>query len=791
MSTITLILVLTISATFIGLPAVNAVDIQTYPALSVAPNPVQVNHDVQITIWISPIVPTQSEVFHNFTVTITEPDGTIDVLGPMDSFVMGAMNIIYKPDTVGTYKFKFNYPGQTVSTGDFYIPAESPITDLIVQQDPLPALPQTPISNDYWERPISSEERGWASISGNWAMIGYNSTYRMMYGDPAGFNPNTQAPRSAHIMWTKELDTGGLVGGEAGPFGYYTGQTYDPYFAPPAIWNGRLYYRQGNSRATRQGRQTGVVCVDLRTGEEIWRNEDAQISLIQATYEDGFSGQGYLPFIWDTEGSTWEVFDAFNGDLMYTFENALSGTAYVNGWWQDVVTFNEDGTFNVFILNGADNWFAKWSSDEAFFGRLKSDSIPKTGDWMDGIVWNVSIPARQAQDPTNRTKGPDVQAVTGNVLIAKVTDGNQWVEREIGYSLETGAELWVNEDPVMSWFNTAGEGVYASFHFGTRTWTAYDANTGTKLWTSDPYDYPWGQYTSYSMAIAYGKLYAGSFDGYMHAFDLATGKEVWRGGGRVNPQVGTGIWPMWSGPIIGGNVVFSGTGEETPSQPLTLGNKVFAFDAETGEELWNIAGYMSLKAIADGYLVGFNGYDNRIYCFGKGPSAMTVEGPKTAVPKGTAVMITGTITDQSTETKGTPAIADEDMSEWMEYLVMQKPMPEDAKGVPVKLAYMNADGSWTDIGETTSDNAGSFGYLWTPPDEGTYLVKAFFLGSDSYGSSYSTTYVGVGPAPTPSTPIEPEEPAAAFITTEIAIILAVIAVAVIGIVGYLVLKKRK
>jgi hypothetical protein len=84
----------------------------------------------------------------------------------------------------------------------------------------------------------------------------------------------------------------------------------------------------------------------------------------------------------------------------------------------------------------------------------------------------------------------------------------------------------------------------------------------------------------------------------------------------------------------------------------------------------------------------------------------------------------------------------------MEYLHLQMPKPENAKGVPVKLAYQLANGSWKDIDQVISDDDGNFAFLWTPPDQGTYRVKAFFLGSESYGSSLATTYVGVEPAPT-------------------------------------------
>ena len=67
---------------------------------------------------------------------------------------------------------------------------------------------------------------------------------------------------------------------------------------------------------------------------------------------------------------------------------------------------------------------------------------------------------------------------------------------------------------------------------------------------------------------------------------------------------------------------------------------------------------------------------------------------------------------------------------------------------------------------------------------------ATFEGSGAYFGSTSTTYAQVGVSTT--TPIEPEEPEepVGFITTEIAIILAVVVAAVIGVAAYWALKRK-
>ena len=782
--TISVILMMTFSALAAGISTAEAADVKTNAFLSVNPNPVGVNQQVQVTIWLSPIPPeSYVDYFHDLTVTITKPDGTTETKGPLTSFAMGGQFFEYTPNSVGTYTFKFSYPGETFSsTGYYYMPSETPITTLVVQQEPIKPLPENPTPTDYWTRPINAENRNWNSISGNWLMANYKSSHNSYYGDTAsGFNPYSQAPRSPHIMWTKEVLLGGLAGGQSGSSSYYSGQSYDPYLYPPIIMNGRLYYQTHKSAGVGQGANPGIVCVDLRTGEELWRNEQALIDIGQLYVSTSMNGQGVSPYLWDTTGTTWDVFDPATGQKMFSFENATSGA---NLWWPDAVTYGSDGNLLVYLLNGKDNWFAMWSSTKAFDGNGIYALNPSSGtyDWMKGIEWNVTIPERHTTDPIAGIVYPVKYGISDNVLVAKVYNGGNKVYFEIGYDMTTGKELWVRDTAVQSWFTVFGEGIYASFSLAERTWTGYDIKTGNQLWVSDPNEYPWGSYVSYAPCIADGKLYSGSFDGYVHAFDIKTGKQVWKSSsGNAGSETVYGTWPFWNGPIIAGGVVFAGTGEETPTQPLTKGNRVFAFDANTGMQLWNISGYMSLRAIADGYLVGYNGYDNRIYCFGKGPSATTVKVSSEALSKGSSVLITGTVTDQSSGQQGTPAIADANMGAWMEYLKMQKPMPMSAAGVPVTLHAIGPDGKEVAIGQVTSDMSGTFSYLWTPPDQGIYKITATFAGSDSYGSSYAETALGVSAASSSSS-----------VPLDLYIIAATIVVLIaIAIVAILLLKKKQ
>jgi hypothetical protein len=164
-------------------------------------------------------------------------------------------------------------------------------------------------------------------------------------------------------------------------------------------------------------------------------------------------------------------------------------------------------------------------------------------------------------------------------------------------------------------------------------------------------------------------------------------------------------------------------------------------------------------------------------------------------------MITGTVTDQTPSgrlntnydldfaLKGTPAISDEDMSAWMQYLFQQRPMPADAKGVEVTLDTLDPNNNFIHIGTTTSDTSGKFSYMFTPEVPGKYTIIATFMGSESYYASYDETALGVleapvaTPTPTP-TPLVLPPYETYTVGAAIAVIIA------IAIVGILLLRKR-
>jgi outer membrane protein assembly factor BamB len=291
----------------------------------------------------------------------------------------------------------------------------------------------------------------------------------------------------------------------------------------------------------------------------------------------------------------------------------------------------------------------------------------------------------------------------------------------------------------------------------------------------------------------------------VYAFDFADGDIVWE---YKNPRAvhfenpyytGDNIpaAPFFTGVLIADGKVFAYNGEHSASQPANRDWSLHCINATTGEGIWTIYNMMIPQAVADGYLVATNEYDGYMYVFGQGKSATTVTGPDTNVPKGTPVLIQGTVLDQSPAQPGTPCVSKDSMSTQMEYLHLQFPLAgiwgnETITGVPVYLTAIDEDDNVYDLGMVTSNGYyGTFGAEWTPPEEGLYEIIASFNGDDSYGSSAASTFVSVGPAPAEPQPPEPEPSPAPPVTTEVAIILAVAVIAVIGLAAYFVMKRRQ
>jgi hypothetical protein len=365
-----------------------------------------------------------------------------------------------------------------------------------------------------------------------------------------------------------------------------------------------------------------------------------------------------------------------------------------------------------------------------------------------------------------------------------------------------------------------GEGVLVEFYPETRVFYGYDIHNGELLWgPSDPLPDAFSIYTWHAR-IAYGKLFVPDYGGYLHGFDVHTGELLWSYFlGDAGYDTPYGHYTIETPMIIADGKVYSSAGHGY-SPPIFKGATMTCVNETDGRLIWDILffGCRQGLAAADGYLVSYNVYDGQVYCFGKGPSQTTVNTPLTGVDLGSSVTISGSVTDECAGAKKLvaegrfkriPAMSDEDMREWMEYLYMQQPKPADAEGVTVKLYSIDPNSNYQDIGEVTTDIWGNFGISWVPPVSGVYQVVAEFEGSASYGKSSASTYFTVDEAPKAAQAIEPEPAAStstqyvptgtqptqatetsAITTSELAII-AVAAIALIGVVALLAIRKRR
>jgi hypothetical protein len=204
--------------------------------------------------------------------------------------------------------------------------------------------------------------------------------------------------------------------------------------------------------------------------------------------------------------------------------------------------------------------------------------------------------------------------------------------------------------------------------------------------------------------------------------------------------------------------------------------------------------------IGDSIIATMDTYDQRVYAIGKGPSALTVTaGPEVSV-EGSSVVVKGMVTDVSPGTEeyglrarfpnGVPAVADENQSDWMLYVYKQFPRPTDAVGVEVVVSVLDPNNNCYEVGRTTSDASGYFGYEFTPAVPGLYKVIASFEGSSAYYGSSAETFITVEDAPA-ETPAPTPTPASVadmyFVPATVGIVIAII---VVGLLLFLLLRRR-
>jgi outer membrane protein assembly factor BamB len=292
----------------------------------------------------------------------------------------------------------------------------------------------------------------------------------------------------------------------------------------------------------------------------------------------------------------------------------------------------------------------------------------------------------------------------------------------------------------------------------------FDLTNGNWKWQSDPQvaiDGLGGATANSSpeRAFAYGYLISGSVGGIVYCYNATTGAVHWTYE-VTDPHIGesylTERWWLTLCFISSGKAYF-GHHEHSSQVPQPRGAPFFAIDIETGKVVWEIDGAFRQHAwggraiIGDSIIATLDTYDLQIYAIGKGPTAITVSTPNTAISLGKSLLITGTIMDISPGTqndklqfrfpRGVPAMADECMSDWMlhVYKDFEITTDMDLQGVPIELYALDPNGNDIPIGVTVSDAQGNFVIKYTPEVPGQYDIYAFFYGSKAYYGDYTNT----------------------------------------------------
>jgi hypothetical protein len=302
--------------------------------------------------------------------------------------------------------------------------------------------------------------------------------------------------------------------------------------------------------------------------------------------------------------------------------------------------------------------------------------------------------------------------------------------------------------------------------------------------------------------IVDGKVFWVAYDGELWANDVSDGKLLWKFGpiyaGLETPYA---VYPLYGGMTVADGKIIVMHGEHSANSPLYKGEKMYCLNMSDGAKVWEMPGWWQQPVAANGLLIAPNCYDAKNYVFGKGPTKTTVSASPQVMVKGDSVLIQGMVTDisagamQSEQSKrfpdGLPAVSDESMTQWMEYVYQQKPIPSNATGVTVSIDVLDANGNYRNIGSATSDATGFYSFAWKPDIPGKFSVYATFAGSESYYTSFAETAFVADEAPAAPAEPEPAPPTMAeqyFLPVSIGMIVAI---AVVGALVVLLLVRKR
>ncbi len=684
---------------------------KSYAYIGATPNPVAVGEQVLVHVGITEALQITEDKWRGLTVTVTHPDGTNETLGPFDTDSTGGTGTVYVPDVEGVYKLQTHFPGQwynytsfdyfTFTFTDakcFYESDDSPVLELVVGAEASQYWPGVPMPTEYWSRPIDSQIREWNAISGSWLSPG------SIYGVTEAYG-QTDAPETAHVLWQKQLQIGGLAGGVnlTEPAAVFPGDAYEGKFSNTLVIMGVLIYQKFDSTGETAGGFGGpssllgnkkvdnwIVAVDIHTGETLWEKAlyDPNGTRVVPTYGQvmywkSFNTQGVYPVLFcaesagffSTGSSTLEAFDPYTGRWLFEYQSLPSGTRATG----------PNGEILIYTVNQQGGFMTMWNSSgviDAYWGTTQNS--PSFGSYQpQGKIINAT-----GRCPVTSATPFGYNGYQKNITIPKGLPGSVQLiypdDIVVGYYRyqTTGSfnTITLNDAPFLLWAFDAETGalkynktitapagnVSLSFSAAsqqervmtiwskelTKFW-AYDLDTGNQKWVTDSQNYL-DVFAMYPV-ICYSHLYSNGMSGIMYAYDIKTGKLDWNYTYKDpwSETLWSDYWSSLRPRIISDGKIYLGQSEHSVNQPQPRGAPFVCINATTGETIWSIAGMFRQTdwggpaVMGDSIIATMDTYNQMVYAIGKGASATTVTAPDSGVQFGSSVTIKGTVMDNS------------------------------------------------------------------------------------------------------------------------------------------------
>ncbi len=687
---------------------------KSYAYIGATPNPVAVNEEVLVHLGITEALQITEDKWKGLTVTITKPDNTTMTLGPFDTDSTGGTGTVFVPDVEGTYKLQTHFPAQwyNYTTSDpfsfppainvvncYYEADDSPILELVVGAEASQYWPGVPLPTEYWTRPIDSQNREWYSISGSYLSPGSIFGVSESYGQ--------KGPETAHVLWQKQLQIGGLAGGTnlTEPAAVFPGDAYEGKFSNSLVIMGILIYQKFDSTGESAGGfgppsptiignkkvDNWVVAVDIHTGETLWEkplynpNGTRVVPTYgQVMYWKSFNTQGVYPILFCTESagffasapSILEAFDPYTGRWLFEYQNMPSGTR----------TTGPNGEILIYTIDQINGFMTVWNSSaviDAYWGTTQNS--PSFGSYQpQGKIINAT-----AKVGVTSATPYGYNGISKNITIPKGLPGSaQLVYADdivVGYyrfnTQGMFSTVTLNDAPYLLWafdaktgalkynktYNAPTGNVSLSIAAGSQEeriitiWSkelsqfwAYDIDTGNPKWGPTPPQNYLDVFAMYPV-IAYGHLYSNGMSGIMYAYNAQTGKLAWNYTYKDpwSETLWSDYWSSLRPRIINDGKIYLGQSEHSVNQPQPRGAPFVCLNATTGEVIWSIAGMFRQTdwggpaVMGDSIIATMDTYNQMVYAIGKGGTVATVTAPDSGVPFGASVLIKGTVMDNS------------------------------------------------------------------------------------------------------------------------------------------------